>query len=93
MWVRGLKRDVKAASVYCAKVAPYVGAWIETNKDKEQEQEELVAPYVGAWIETQTTMNSAKYMYVAPYVGAWIETIYGEDTCLSHCRTLCGCVD
>ena len=70
-----------------------MGAWIETNKDKEQEQEELVAPYVGAWIETQTTMNSAKYMYVAPYVGAWIETIYGEDTCLSHCRTLCGCVD
>ena len=80
MWVRGLKRDVKAASVYCAKVAPYVGAWIETNKDKEQEQEELVAPYVGAWIETDSISWFCKSRPVAPYVGAWIETsLNAED--------------
>ena len=33
-------------------VAPYVGAWIETNQRKHDDIEEIVAPYVGAWIET-----------------------------------------
>ena len=34
------------------KVAPYVGAWIETKLRGEYLHQELVAPYVGAWIET-----------------------------------------
>ena len=34
-------------------VAPYVGAWIETNSDLFLESVNKVAPYVGAWIETK----------------------------------------
>ena len=33
-------------------VAPYVGAWIETNVNPKLEATCVVAPYVGAWIET-----------------------------------------
>ena len=33
-------------------VAPYVGAWIETNSAIPITFEYVVAPYVGAWIET-----------------------------------------
>ena len=39
------------------QVAPYVGAWIETQRAINQFQQLEVAPYVGAWIETQ---NHAK---------------------------------
>ena len=35
------------------KVAPYVGAWIETFRFGNEKEECSVAPYVGAWIETQ----------------------------------------
>ena len=34
------------------KVAPRVGAWIETPLEKERQKELVVAPRVGAWIET-----------------------------------------
>ncbi len=30
-WVRGLKQDLKAKVSQMEQVAPYVGAWIETN--------------------------------------------------------------
>ena len=33
-------------------VAPYVGAWIETNSKELAQYQHAVAPYVGAWIET-----------------------------------------
>lgn len=33
-------------------VAPYVGAWIETNNFFLYSAFIIVAPYVGAWIET-----------------------------------------
>ena len=33
-------------------VAPYVGAWIETNDKGYLISKDNVAPYVGAWIET-----------------------------------------
>ena len=33
-------------------VAPYVGAWIETQYRYQKRLANLVAPYVGAWIET-----------------------------------------
>ena len=33
-------------------VAPYVGAWIETEAQAEWTKFQKVAPYVGAWIET-----------------------------------------
>ena len=34
------------------KVAPLVGAWIETLAEETEEQKVSVAPLVGAWIET-----------------------------------------
>ena len=43
------------AAVLCppsAIVAPYVGAWIETDILPEKLLSIFVAPYVGAWIET-----------------------------------------
>ena len=40
------------------KVAPYVGAWIETPSGASKLAPNRVAPYVGAWIET--FLNSSK---------------------------------
>ena len=37
------------------KVAPYVGAWIETRTTDFSLPLLGVAPYVGAWIETRNT--------------------------------------
>ena len=34
------------------RVAPYVGAWIETFMRGVRVMMDKVAPYVGAWIET-----------------------------------------
>ena len=38
--------------LYHLLVAPYVGAWIETNELANMFAAKYVAPYVGAWIET-----------------------------------------
>ncbi len=35
-----------------SKVAPHVGAWIETIKKEKLNELYVVAPHVGAWIET-----------------------------------------
>ena len=79
-WVRGLKLAHQYVSyVHQHKVAPYVGAWIETIVLCINDPTSRVAPYVGAWIETlddETRMNLVK---VAPYVGAWIETDKQEE--------------
>ena len=55
-------------------VAPYVGAWIETDVQLQKIENGLVAPYVGAWIETFYPDKVFTLSGVAPYVGAWIET-------------------
>ena len=34
------------------KVVPYIGTWIETDRDKSMQLAELVVPYIGTWIET-----------------------------------------
>ena len=40
-------------SCYCERVAPHVGAWIETAKAVRASWVNTgVAPHVGAWIET-----------------------------------------
>ena len=54
MWVRGLKHHNGTLSIKI-KVAPYVGAWIETFYIKYGLTNKVVAPYVGAWIETATS--------------------------------------
>ena len=70
-----------------SRVAPYVGAWIETESENEPNNSRKVAPYVGAWIETFLASHCVPVRAVAPYVGAWIETLYlCEDAgeCGSH---------
>ena len=56
MWVRGLKLDLFRLH-YRPYVAPYVGAWIETNSLYQNRTDTQVAPYVGAWIETILRSN------------------------------------
>ena len=52
MWVRGLKLH-RTEKFLVHRVAPYVGAWIETTVLLSPTSVPLVAPYVGAWIETR----------------------------------------
>ena len=51
-WVRGLKPSLHPWLRLSGLVAPYVGAWIETEMKKKTFYPNPVAPYVGAWIET-----------------------------------------
>ena len=56
MWVRGLKPYINGNGNITDEVAPYVGAWIETDREFDiVNSDEEVAPYVGAWIETRLT--------------------------------------
>ena len=73
-WVRGLKPSCAVCFDRLAVVAPYVGAWIETNLSFVGINLLQVAPYVGAWIETRNKSGCKGSFQVAPYVGAWIET-------------------
>ena len=52
MWVRGLKPENRQYNGFPCSVAPYVGAWIETDVPTVAVLVFSVAPYVGAWIET-----------------------------------------
>ena len=74
MWVRGLKQTIFRIVEWQYKVAPYVGAWIETSDTYDRVTQKVVAPYVGAWIETCRFLDWSRQTKVAPYVGAWIET-------------------
>ena len=56
------------------KVAPRVGAWIETELPESSSKVGTVAPRVGAWIETFRGIVRNILSLVAPRVGAWIET-------------------
>ena len=73
-WARGLKHCPNCDARVFVKVAPRMGAWIETeNKDKLSESL-TVAPRMGAWIETGGFVKIRINGYVAPRMGAWIET-------------------
>ena len=77
-----------------ARVAPLVGAWIETLDLEVISTDPLVAPLVGAWIETDVLTPITGEVRVAPLVGAWIETALKSPSVISHsCRTPRGCVD
>ena len=56
MWVRGLKRINALTLHHPQRVAPYVGAWIETYWCFLRHWFWSVAPYVGAWIETHVLL-------------------------------------
>ena len=51
-WVRGLKLRPQLADLVQHRVAPRVGAWIETSVSIHMASSIKVAPRVGAWIET-----------------------------------------
>ena len=74
VWVRGLKLSVVFSPQNVAKVAPRVGAWIETLDNALKVISVDVAPRVGAWIETFSDFSTTEGVNVAPRVGAWIET-------------------
>ena len=58
MWERGLKLMLVFRSLFILKVAPHVGAWIETNAGVGALALRQVAPHVGAWIETAIVPRS-----------------------------------
>ena len=74
MWVRGLKLVCREVYRQGWKVAPHVGAWIETYHQIQQHHQGQVAPHVGAWIETLIIKFNFMANIVAPHVGAWIES-------------------
>ena len=57
VWVRGLKQELVSYSIRISRVAPRVGAWIETLNNQRILAEQSVAPRVGAWIETHYPMD------------------------------------
>ena len=54
-WERGLKHTRCLLSWTGLRVAPLVGAWIETDAMEKAINKFYVAPLVGAWIETSVT--------------------------------------
>jgi len=56
------------------RVAPFTGAWIETQRASLWKNCSGVAPFTGAWIETGPTNQCSQGLVVAPFTGAWIET-------------------
>ena len=73
-WERGLKLVFKPTLKRVGRVAPHVGAWIETDLLWRELIPVEVAPHVGAWIETACPVVCVLLVRVAPHVGAWIET-------------------
>ena len=83
--------DSKAVTDF--KVAPLVGAWIESVRYSNYSCSVAVAPLVGAWIERDYEVYACKACTVAPLVGAWIERTAIEPATLappgrSSCRSV-----
>ena len=57
MRVRGLKLLCELAKATGRRVAPHVGAWIETSKLGGVRQPLQVAPHAGALVEVQTAIQ------------------------------------
>ena len=76
------------------QVAPFTGAWIETDPEEQRRSAQGVAPFTGAWIETPARLVTYLTAAVAPFTGAWIETPKVRDvpTCKAR-RPLHGGVD
>ena len=55
-------------------VAPYVGAWIETDPNKGIKTQYKSHPTWVRGLKLDLVKQTTKESFVAPYVGAWIET-------------------
>ena len=75
------------------EVAPYVGAWIETNLDRSISRKIFVAPYVGAWIETHDNVLIFLHLRSHPMWVRGLKLCNSAFCAIGVCRTLCGCVD
>ena len=74
VWVRGLKPISDELKEEINRVAPCMGAWIETFTPTNTSGDANVAPCMGAWIETTFIRKQYNKTFVAPCMGAWIET-------------------
>ena len=63
-----------------AHVAPYVGAWIETNSVGNSSFDMLSHPMWVRGLKHLCRHMVFQDLIVAPYVGAWIETIRARCT-------------
>ena len=68
--------DILDKEIRVKHVAPFTGAWIETDKHTRFIIRDQVAPFTGAWIETHIYLGEPERAGVAPFTGAWIETPY-----------------
>ena len=57
-WGRGLKLCIPLSREDVIRVAPHVGAWIETAYSCQAPLHRFVTPHVGAWIETLIVFDS-----------------------------------
>ena len=93
MWVRGLKPKY-VIDKYFPRVAPYVGAWIETRAARMSVKLATSHPMWVRGLKPRYGPWWSEGCHVAPYVGAWIETASAMPIILRWGRrTLCGCVD
>ena len=69
-------------------VAPFTGAWIETDKTRKNLRWVEVAPFTGAWIETEPLPSGTSLGCVAPFTGAWIETCLKLRDTLASAKSL-----
>ena len=76
------------------KVAPHVGAWIETALGTKLAKNDKSHPMWVRGLKLFTAKTSFYGVLVAPHVGAWIETDHRRlsEKRISR-RTPCGCVD
>ena len=51
-WVCGLKQRFREREIQ-RFVTPFVGVWIETEREREIQRDSDVTPFVGVWIETE----------------------------------------
>ena len=84
MWVRGLKPFSLRYTSKSFKVAPRVGAWIETPTTVTLRYDARVAPRVGAWIETKRhryprETKVSHPVWVRGLKPFWTESIPGTD--------------
>ena len=77
------------------RVAPRVGAWIETLNTRASNIMRLVAPRVGAWIET--TLDVEYHGETHGSHPVWVRGLKLKDNerivANEYSRTPCGCVD
>ena len=94
VWVRGLKHEVYETLVGLSRVAPRVGAWIETKVLQLMKEDGRSHPVWVRGLKRTLARKVDVLNAVAPRVGAWIETTVSPSAILPTTgRTPCGCVD